>query len=183
MWSEPYPLDSNINTELFEGCVSVAESGNIYYCSDRYGKDGDWGILVSKLENGEYLNPERLPAPANSDFFEGHPYIAPNESYILFSSNREGGYGDVDIYVSFNDNNIWSEPKNLGDKVNTPSHEVAPYVSPDGKYLFFCSFKLNPLDYGNNKFTYVELKNILNEPGNGNGDIYWVEADFIYGLK
>jgi len=71
----------------------------------------------------------------------------------------------------------------MGDKINSRFHEVAPYVSPDGKYLFFCSFRPNPPPYGKHRLTYMEIKKLLDGPGNGRGDIYWVSAKIIEELK
>lgn len=180
-WGNPVHLLFPINTDNYESTPSVAENGNLYFESNRESESGDWGIFMSEYKNGEYQKPEKLPAPINTGKFEGHVFIAPDESFLLFDSNREGGYGDLDIYVCFNIDGTWSEAFNLGDKINTYSHEVAPYVSPDGKYLFFTSFKLNPdkSEHKEKKFTYDEVKDILNNPGNGNGDIYWVDFKVI----
>jgi len=182
-WGLPCWLGSTINSEMYEGVPSVSSNGNLYFNSNRGSETGDWGIFVSRFSNGKYTKPEKLPPPIDSETFDGHPFIAPDESFLLFDSNRQGGYGDVDIYVSFHNNGVWSEAINLGDKINTPSHEVAPYVSPDGKYLFFTTFKLNPENYTGKRFDYKGLKKMLASPGNGRGDIYWVDAKIIKELK
>lgn len=65
-------------------------------------------------------------------------YMSPNEDYLIFSDMQKGGYGDVDLYISFKTNDDkWGEPINMGDKINTSARERFPMVSPDGKYLFF----------------------------------------------
>ena len=66
-----------------------------------------------------------------------HPYIAPDESYVIFDGIRPSGYGDCDLYISFNKNGIWTEAYNLGSKINSEMCEMTPSVSPDGKHLFF----------------------------------------------
>nr|NQU90068.1 PD40 domain-containing protein [Bacteroidota bacterium] len=185
VWSDPVHLPSPVNSNEHESTPSVALNGNLYFESNRDSENSDWGIFVSKFKNGVYQKPEKLSVPVNSEKYEGHVYITPDESYMLFDSDREGGYGDLDIYVSFNIEGKWSEAYNLGDKINTYSHEVAPYVSPDGEYLFFTTFKLTPdkSKYSEKKFSYDELKAMLNSPGNGYGDIYWVDAKVIQELK
>ena len=86
----------------------------------------------------------------------GHPSIAPDERYIVFDSEREGGFGAGDLWVCFrNPDGIWGEAINLGDKVNTPGNESIPHLTPDGKYLFYTV----------------------------NRDIYWVDAKIIEELK
>ena len=184
-WSEPIHISSPVNSDTYESTPSISLNGNLYFESNRDSENNDWGIFMSKFENEVYQKPEKLPAPIDSDKYEGHVFIAPDESYILFDSNREGGYGDLDIYVSFNINGNWSEAFNLGDKINTYSHEVAPTVSPDEKYLFYTTFKLNPTrsEFDIKKFTYDEMVNILNGPGNGSGDIYWVSTEIIESLR
>ncbi len=184
-WSDPIHIPSPVNSDAYESNPSVALNGNLYFESNRHSETNDWGIFLSKFTNGEYQKPEKLPAPIHSEKYEGHVFIAPDESYILFDSNRDGGYGDLDIYVSFNIDGRWSEAFNLGDKINTYSHEVAPTVSPDGKYLFYTTFKLNPVrsEFDKKKFSYDELVNILNSPGNGYGDIYWVSTEIIESFR
>ena len=86
----------------------------------------------------------------------GHPSIAADERYIIFDSEREGGVGKADLWVSFrNADGTWGEGINLGNKVNTPGNESIPHMTPDGKYLFYTS----------------------------NRDIYWVSTDFVDSLK
>ncbi len=93
-------------------------------------------------ENG-YLIPESFWPSINSDnnvVSENTPYIAPDESYILFAVNdfRNNPYND--LYISFKkQDGTWCTAINMGNRVNTPSHELYPVVSPDGKYLFFLS--------------------------------------------
>ncbi|MDG2449030.1 MAG: hypothetical protein P8M34_05315, partial [Saprospiraceae bacterium] len=61
----------------------------------------------------------------------------PDESYIIYDGEGTSGYGDNDLYISFNKNGVWTEALNLGTEVNTHLTEMCPSVSPDGKYLFF----------------------------------------------
>lgn len=93
-----------------------------------------------------------------------HPFIAPDESYLLFDSERESGYGDSDIYISFRlKDGSWGVPINLGDKINTEAWEACASVTPDGKYLFF-------------------NRNMI--PGSyENVDIFWVDAQIIEILR
>ena len=86
----------------------------------------------------------------------GHPCIAPDETYIIFDSEREGGVGRADLWISFrNPDATWGRAINLGDKINKPGNESIPHLTADGKYLFYTS----------------------------NRDIYWVSTEFIDALK
>jgi len=61
-----------------------------------------------------------------------------NEDYIIFNSNRPGGYGGLDLYISFaNGSGGWTTPQNLGPNINSSGNDDSPYLSPDYKYLFF----------------------------------------------
>lgn len=180
-WSAPVHLGSGINTKLDESFPSVSNKGNLYFQSGnsavRIRK-----IMVSRYENNLYTPAEGLSPTINleSDVrksFEGHPFIAPDESYILFSSwNRDqDSKGGTDIYVSFFKDGTWSLPKNLGGEVNSVAHENCPRISPDGEYLFFSSYSkagqraiiLNPGDEkllnGEPNFYWIRMKNVIEE--------------------
>jgi hypothetical protein len=86
-------------------------------------------------------------------------YMSPKEDYVIFASRHEGGYGDIDIYISFKTKeNNWGYPINMGSEINTELRERFPTVSPDGKYLFF--------------MRHTETQ-----------DFFWVSTDIIKDLK
>jgi hypothetical protein len=65
-------------------------------------------------------------------------YISPKEDYVIFADRQKGGFGDLDLYISYKTNeNTWGYPINMGPEINTELRERFPAVSPDGKYLFF----------------------------------------------
>lgn len=86
-------------------------------------------------------------------------YMSPNEDYVIFADRHDGGYGDIDLYISFKtDMGTWDKPINMGAEINTELRERFPTVSPDGKYLFF----------------------MRHTPGQ---DIFWVSTEIIKELK
>ena len=92
-------------------------------------------------------------------------------------------FGLPDRAVDRHDN--WSAPAHLGDEINTRQIETSPYLSPDGNYFFFQSSHF-PFEIYENRakaLTYSELKDRFHKPGNGNMDIYWVNAEFINRLR
>ena len=180
-WGKPEHLSSVINSSGEDHYPTVSKMNNIYFNSNR---SGNYDIYVSEYSESGCSEPVRLDAPVNTDHFEGHPFIAADESYLIFSADRPDQLGNCDIYVSYRKKDkTWSEPINMGDKINSPYHEAAPYVSPDGKYLFFCSFRLDPKPYSDKKFKYRDIIKMLSSPGNRSGDIYWVDAEIIEELK
>lgn len=103
--------------------------------------------VVRRWTGTEYAPPPRLPAAINLPTVADHSFIAPDETSILFDSKRPGGQGGSDLYVCFRKpDGTWSEAMNLGDAVNAPGGNMAPSVSPDGRYIFYtatrdiCSF-------------------------------------------
>jgi Tol biopolymer transport system component len=110
---------------------------------------GNWmDIYKSRLENGTYSQFEKLPDQINSASNDATPYVAADESYIVFMSNRPGGFGYHDLYVCFkNLDNTWTPAVNMGNRINGPSEDAMPLLSPDGKYLFFNSEKTGDLGY------------------------------------
>ncbi len=97
-------------------------------------------IFVSTLsDKGEWGTPKRLPAPINSSFYDGAATLTADGKTMYFVSERLGGLGSTDIYVSELQGSEWSKPVNLGANVNSSGRETTPYITPDGEYLFFSS--------------------------------------------
>ncbi|MFH1679062.1 MAG: hypothetical protein ABIH26_00280 [Candidatus Eisenbacteria bacterium] len=113
----------------------------IVFGSNRPGGQGGMDLWVSRLVGGAWAEPENLGLPVNSPGDEEMPYISPDGSALYFGSNRAGGLGNHDVWVSHSTDGgyIWSEPENLGPPVNTAFSERGPSLSPDGSLLFFGS--------------------------------------------
>jgi hypothetical protein len=92
--------------------------------------------------------------------------------------------GNSDLFISFmKDNGNWTKAINMGEKINSSDWEFCPTVSPDGKYLFFTSNRRLHKPYSEISLTYDKKLKILDSPGNGSADIYWVDAKIIDELK
>ena len=135
-WSDPVPLEV-VNSDSTDSYPTLTRDGTLYFASDRAGGMGDYDIYRSRFVDGRYTAVENLGAPINTPGNEADPYIAEDESYMIFSSIREGGYGEGDLYISFRSAAGWSTPQVLPTSVNTFEYEYAPFVSPNGRYLFF----------------------------------------------
>lgn len=175
IWTEPKPLLFNSNKN--ERHPSISENGNLYFYAD-YESDiitydfMNTDIYLSKYENGMYLLPEKLSEKINSSFADYTPLIAPDERFIIIASNRPGGNGNSDLYISYKDeSDEWGEMKNLGLVINSAENEHSPSLSPDGEYLLFSSNRKITLPRQRN-ITYSDLKRIILGSGNGFGDIY-----------
>ena len=133
----------------------------------------------------QFLRRFRLDSSINSDSEEFHAYVAKDESYIIFDSPRPEGFGRNDLYISYKNNDgSWTKAKNMGDKINTPFSDMRPFVTFDGKYLFFCSTRPNPqINTEDKPFDYEQFMKRIAGPGNGSQDIYWMDAKIIEDLK
>ena len=133
-WSRPKAVGASINSMNLHWQLSVSENGSLYFSSE-----GD--IYRSVNKDDQYQQPIRLANEINTPSKEGHPYVAPDEGYMIFSSNRKtDSLGDYDLYLSIHtDDGSWSQAINLGGGVNSKHQDLYPVVSPDEKYLFFMS--------------------------------------------
>lgn len=145
--------------------MRLASSADGTYIFDDY-KNNDV-LRISEVKNGQRQPAKLLDAHINSGQWTAHPFIAPDASYIIWDSEKDDGYGDKDLYISFRQpDGQWGSATNLGGNINTDGTEASAYVSPDGKYLFF---NRRP-----------RWDNVGTEP---EGDIYWVDARVIEAFK
>lgn len=152
-WSEPKPLDPNVNSVDKHWEFSLDRKGSVYFAGQGADSRGLGDIYVSRHVDGKYQKPVNVGEPINSSGQETTPFIAPNGSYLVFSRQ-------YDLWVSFRgEGGAWAEPVNLGPEVNSPSIELCPIVTADGKYLFFLSQR------------------------GGESHAYWVRADVIEKLR
>ena len=183
-WSAPIKLGKAINTEKNELQATVTKNLTLYYLGPFEKGKNNYGIYRSKFLDGKYATSELLPDSINSGHTNWTPFIAPDESYLLFSSDRPGGYGSGDIFVSFRrENDTWTDPINLGPPINSANNERYPYVSPDGKYLFYVSDKVSNALLMEKGHTYREYEQMYKSAGNGWSDVYWIEARVIEELR
>ena len=146
--------------------MRLTSSSGGMYVFDEYGNDGDGVIRYSRLIDGDHEEPKPFGPEIKSGTWNAHPFIAPDESYIIWDGRREDSFGDSDLYISFRQGNgsmgeaLWGEAINMGDSINSDVWDASASVTPDGKYLFF---------------------HRMTSPGNI--DIFWVDAQIIEALR
>lgn len=135
-WSMPINAGVPYNSEKDDRPPILTKLGNAYNMGRNF-VDNKEEFLKFNYSNGEFSDPKTVSIYAN--FSSWWPlFISPDESYIIFPSYQEDGFGGLDLYISFkDDNNYWSHPLNMGAVINTELTERFPIVSPDWKYLFF----------------------------------------------
>lgn len=161
LWSDPINMGTPINSDELEAMPAISELNNLYFIAYYEGVQGEYGIYKSLYTGSNYEQPEPLNDSINSNYYDWCPFIAADESYLIFSSSRTGGYGSFDLYICFKEpDSSWSDPTNMGNTINTAQQERFPSVTPDGEYLFFTRAT----------------------PANQD-DIFWVSSDIIDSLK
>jgi len=131
----------SINTFDNDGAHTISPNGKYLFFTScqRPGGAGSCDLYFSSLKGNEWSKPKLIPV-INSKSWESQPCISADAKYLFFVSNRSGGEGSSDIYVSeIEANGTFSEPKNLGSKINTVGSEDRPFIHPDGKTLYFSS--------------------------------------------
>jgi hypothetical protein len=136
-WSEPESVLDMGGGLMMEFHPTVTRDGTLYFLYWDFLKNiGD--IYVARPVGGNYTDPVIVGPPISTEYNEVRPTVDPDGRYLLFESDRPGGYGGTDIYISYkNDDGTWSSPRNLGPTVNTPDTDEVPNISPDGRYWFF----------------------------------------------
>ena len=171
IFSVGQPLSYPFNIEDNEGgaCISIDNnllfftkcsrvSGNYNNCDIFYSekKDGKWGEIQS-------FGKEICPMYS----WESQPSLSSDGKSIIFASDREGGYGGVDLYIINKDNNgLWSKPINLGPKINSENNEKSPFLHTDGKTLFFASDNFPSLGGYDIFYSRKDSLNIWSKPIN-----------------
>jgi len=140
-WTKASYLSKQINTAEFnEGAQSISQDGKYLFFTGCNRPDGmgRCDIYVTQKKGDDWSKPFNLSAPINSSGWESQPSISADGHTLYFVSNRKGGYGGYDIWKCRVTEKGWSEPENLGPKVNTAYDEQSPFIHPDDSTLYFC---------------------------------------------
>ncbi|QYA26341.1 hypothetical protein G3I01_12765 [Gramella sp. MT6] len=179
-WSAPINLGKPINTKADEFYPSVTNSGNLYFTRPNPDNKSEDDIFYSQFINNSYADPTVLDDAINTKGYEFNSYIAPDESYLIFSGyNREDGLGSGDMYISTRSKDgKWSKAKNLGKGINSDQMDYSPFVDTTTGILYFTS-RRSALEKEKDQ-DYSELINIINSYENGLSRIYRVDfSEFI----
>jgi hypothetical protein len=185
-WGEPYPLPEIINSAGSEFFPSVTRDGTLYFTRSPAG-GGENRIWRSRRVDGEYQEPELLPEQVNAGRNRHNAFIHPDEKYLILTIlGMDDSFGGGDYYVVFrNARDEWSEPVNLGPRVNTASSfEYSPYLSPDRDFFFFMGSRVDveALAPGG-LFDGSVLRGLAGTLENGEWNTYWMSASFLDELR
>ncbi len=143
IWGERKAFDTIINTRFNEGALHVSADNRFLFftsCRDRLGFGSCDLYFTSRQNDSVWNRPFNLGQTINSVNWDTQPCFSSDGKTLFFVSNRENGYGQSDIwYATLKPDGTWHQPKNLGNTINTLGDEMAPYLHPDGKTLYFSS--------------------------------------------
>lgn len=155
-WEPPKKISSNINHKFNDAAASLSPDGKTLFL---YYEEGGGDIYISRLEGTQWTKPTPLNKNINTSlFWETSASISADGKKLYFASNRPGGLGELDIYVSEIDaRGDWGKAVNMGAAINTEENEDAPFIHPDGVTLYFSSDGHPTL--GNSDIFVSEFKN------------------------
>lgn len=138
-WKEAVKLTDRINTSYDEQAVGLSDSGDsLFFYIDHINSFGS--IYLSERIRGVYGDPKALNEAVNTEYVESACSISRDGNTLIFSSDRPGGFGGLDIWMRKKiPTGEWGEPLNLGSEINTPFDEDFPTLSGDNRTLYFCS--------------------------------------------
>ncbi|MDZ7606084.1 MAG: OmpA family protein [Cyclobacteriaceae bacterium] len=141
-WTNPVSISPNINSQFNEGTCTISADGRIIIFTTCEGRQGYGGcdLYISEKQGDEWGVPKNLGPGINSRSWESQPALSADGRKLYFVSDRAGGVGKRDIWVSEKDaQNIWQKARNLGTSINTSDEEVSPFIHVNGTTLFFAS--------------------------------------------
>ena len=160
-WSESISLGAPYDQIDIMRLTSSASGTYVFDERDEIGT-----IRYARLIDGQREEPVAFPEQINSGAFTAHPFIAPDESYLIWDSEREDGFGGADLYISFRSaDGSWGSAINMGESINSAHDDIFGSVTSDGKYFIF-----NRINLGE-------------EADDSTADIYWVSAQVIENLR
>lgn len=141
-WSQSVDIGTPINTEDDEGAMTVSPDGQLLFfsgCNNMLGY-GSCDLYMSRLMGDRWSEPVNLGPYVNTSSWESQPCFSSDGRTLYFVSNRPGGYGGSDIWITrLLENGEWSLPKNAGEMINTKEAERGPFIHPDATTLYFSS--------------------------------------------
>ena len=155
-WGDPQPVDRVVNEYDHHWEVSISDSGTLYFSSSREGTYGGNDIYRSLRVDGIQQPPENLGPVINTDGTDLTPFIAPDESYLIFASSGHGAQGGFHFFISYRgEDGEWTTPLSLDHITADVEQPLWPFITADRQFLFFI----------------------------GDGDVWWTRADFIEEMR
>lgn len=138
-WTNPESIGENINTKNHDASIALSADGQKLFIFHSTEKDGG-DIYMSELKGNVWQKPVPLNENVNTKYWEGSVSLSADQKILYFASERPGGLGGRDLYMSKKEKDgTWGKAENLGPTINTPYNDDSPFIHPDGITLFFSS--------------------------------------------
>jgi outer membrane protein OmpA-like peptidoglycan-associated protein len=179
-YSRSKAINGSINEEPSKGAINISQDGDWLIFAGNFPSKGfgNFDLYISYETPQGWSEPINLGSQINTEFWESSPSLSSDKNTLYFSSDRPGGYGGKDLYVSHRmPNGKWSEALNMGASVNTTGDELAPFIHADNNTLYFTSDGLP--GYGGSDLFVMRRKNATewNAPENLGYPINTIESD------
>ena len=181
-WTATTPLQSLINSPRHDMVLAFNTDGSVMY----YYKSADLfsgQVFIDSFNKSEVkLYPDNFKSPMIAEHGDRTPYFF-NDTTMLFASNRSGGYGGFDLYITRKTNGVWGTPINLGAQINSPYDEASPFIAKDGRTIYFSSNNLKSMGgFDIFKSRYDDSQQIWETPKNMGKPINSAEDDLHFKL-
>lgn len=178
-WSEPKNIGTPINTNANEFYPSVTAKGDLFFTAQYPNSKGKEDIYVSRYIDEKYTTPTSLSAAINSEKYEFNAFVAPDESYIIFTSyGRKDDTGRGDLYISRKDAvGNWLPAQNLGKLINSNTIDYCPFVDITSNTLYFTSDRNDIQPKLKTQKSLVEIIQQMNTSPNGLSRVYKVSLN------
>lgn len=161
-WTSPKLLNVPVNSKYHDSFPHLSSDGELYFFSRRPGGYGKSDLYIATSSEKQFDTVKNLGPVLNTVDHEWDPFIAYDGSYIIYCGTGSKSLGEDDLFISFRDKDgNWMEPIHFDAPINSEYSENRPWISLDGRYLFFASTR----------------------PGYGSRDIYWVDTKVIGELR
>lgn len=167
-WDVPEEISKSINTTNNEGTCAISADGRtlVFTACNRPDGYGSCDLYITHKQGSDWGTPVNMGEPVNTRDWDSQPSLSADGHTLYFASDRKGGHGKKDIWVSSLDKKgKWSEPKNLGGTVNTADDENAPFIHANGQTLFYASNGLPGMG-GMDIFISQRIDTVWSEPKN-----------------
>lgn len=140
-WGSPYNMGLPINTPENEGTITLSPDGQYVFFTgcNRPDGQGSCDLYFSALDGDQWKEPRNLGFPINTRAWESQPSLSFDGKTVYFTSDRPGGYGGMDIWMSTYSKGKWSAPQNMGPEINTAGNEQCPMIAKDDQTFYFNS--------------------------------------------
>jgi len=174
-WEEPVNLGPTVNSSAFEAAPCISADGlSLFFCDGAFGVsvphrpggygNGDIWVSTRATKEEQWDSPKNLGPIVNGSARDLYPFISADGLSLFFSSDRPGGYGEADIWITTRAtmNSSWDTPRNLGPIVNSSVNETAPCISSNGLWLLFTSNR--PPGAGHDGNLWVTTRRTISDP-------------------